>query len=280
MISALRFDVLGALVAAAGGLSAGVGGCSSSSGSPAASSAGSCSQICAPILAAHCPNDAPDCMGSCAQEQASVPAGCQPQNQALITCALHASYACDSTGEASPTGCDSQISAYATCLETNTTGGVDGGSAAGPDAAGITANPGQGTGAADCQTSGNSCSDCVATSCCTETEACNANSHCSLLSTCLTRCISTDQACTSACRNLYPDATSLYDNAANCVSQSCTYACTQPPANGTYVADPSADGCASTGFPVPWSCESGPPQEQVPCNAAPDGTPNVYCCLE
>jgi hypothetical protein len=284
MISALRFGGLGVLAAAALGLSAGVFGCSSSSssGSPAASSAATCSQICTPSVAAHCPNDAPDCMGLCTQEQASVPAACQPQNQALITCAVHASYDCDSTGESTPIGCDSQISAYGACLAANpstATGGADGGAAAGSDAGGP-GNPGTGTTPGACQLPGNSCGDCVATSCCTETQACGANAHCSLLSTCLTRCISTDQACTSACSNLYPDATSLYNNSTNCVSQSCTYACTQPPAGCTYVADPSGDGCPSSEFPIPWSCPSGPPQEPVPCNTAPDGTPNVYCCLE
>jgi hypothetical protein len=190
---------------------------------------------------------------------------------------MYATFACDSTGEASPVGCDSEIAGYAGCLQANP-------STAGEGGAGVTATGDAGEGnpnpSSGCQTTGSSCNDCVATSCCTETQVCNADSSCSLLSTCLTRCISTDQACTSACRNLYPSATGRYDNVANCVSQSCTYACTEPPAGCTYVSEVSATGCSSTSFPVPWSCASGPPQEPVPCDAAPSGAANVYCCLE
>lgn len=273
-MSILWYRVVTALAGAA------LAGCSSSSSSGSGANAATCAQVCVPESAAHCPNDPPDCTGACTSVVAMTPAACQSQQHSLLTCAAHATFTCDANGESNPVGCDAQINAYAGCIAANpsgTAGGTsDGGHATltGNDAGG-TMNP---SGA--CQGNGTSCNDCVATSCCTETTACNDASHCSLLSTCLTRCISTDQSCTSACRNLYPDATSLYDNSANCVSQSCTYACDQPPAGCTYVADPNADNCASTGYPIPWSCPGAAPQEQTPCAAPPDGAQDVYCCLQ
>jgi hypothetical protein len=275
-MSILRYFVVAAVAGAA------LAGCSSSSsGSGSGANGVTCAQVCVPQNAAHCPSDPPDCTGSCASAVAATPAACQSQQQSLLTCAVHATFTCDATGLSNPVGCDTQINAYAGCIAANpsgTTGGTnDGGQSTLPgNDAGGTMNPSGGA----CGANGTSCSDCVATSCCTETTACGADSHCSLLSTCLTRCISTDQSCTSACSNLYPDATSLYNNVSNCVSQSCTYACDTPPAGCTYVADPSADNCASTGFPLPWSCPGGAPQQQTPCAAPPDGAQDVYCCLQ
>ncbi len=69
------------------------------------------------------------------------------------------------------------------------------------------------------------CGDCDSTYCCTEIQACSAQTDCQLLQTCLLRCEATDRPCVNACSNLYPAGVTNYNNLTNCASFECSQAC-------------------------------------------------------
>jgi hypothetical protein len=111
------------------GGSSGSGGSSSTGGSAGTSSTGgsagtssgaggsasggaTCDKLCAKGEALNCPMDT---KGECATQCAGSPAKCQTQLDALATCAGTATYMCVD-GKAKATGCDSEFSAYVTCV--------------------------------------------------------------------------------------------------------------------------------------------------------------------
>jgi hypothetical protein len=122
------------------------------------------------------------------------------------------------------------------------------------------------------------CGQCQTTYCCTEIEACQNDSECPTLQTCLLRCTVTDSSCVSACQNLYPNSVSLYNNLTNCGDLSCASACSTPPAGCSHPALGVTGNCQQTQFPRVWLCPDGPPEQQ--CVSSPDGTSNQYCCLQ
>ena len=76
----------------------------------------------------HCANDQPGqtCENGCQLAQqgvAAVPA-CKSAFDALASCSSNAMYACGTDGHAAPMGCDSQESAFFTCILQNVDAGA------------------------------------------------------------------------------------------------------------------------------------------------------------
>jgi len=96
-------------------------GCSSDDNKSSGGGA-NCTDVCAKADALHCTNDTP---GKCATDcqQLSMTATCKAEWDALMACSATATYACTADGEAKVQGCDTQTTAYFTCL----LGGLDGG---------------------------------------------------------------------------------------------------------------------------------------------------------
>jgi hypothetical protein len=93
-------------------------------------------------------------------------------------------------------------------------GGDDGGS-------------GSGSGGGDTTTCGftpqDTCEQCLAASCCSETEACLTGSACDQFYQCASPC--TTQTCVDTCRETNPSGASAYDSLRTCAQAYCPTTC-------------------------------------------------------
>jgi hypothetical protein len=78
-----------------------------------------CTQYCANVASAHCPNDADGgCVGGCEGVEVLV-ASCSPSWSSYVTCAETASMTCGSDGKATASACLAQSLAFLACVTQN-----------------------------------------------------------------------------------------------------------------------------------------------------------------
>jgi len=192
-------------------------GCSSSSGGAVAdggagSSADTCALKCARSNAAHC-GDEGTCQTECVQELALTPASCKPQLDALIGCALTATYTCV---DMKSSACEGQLRTLNTCIEGAPA--IDAGTTPGN-----TSDAGTGTiDICTADSADDACLACLQTSCCQQLRTCVGTQACFTAFTCSTACLADDEACLSECFASQPaGVTELLQ----CERASCVTAC-------------------------------------------------------
>lgn len=212
------------------GIAAGAGGIGGSGG--AGGGSGLCEAACDRQLTAACPSDdLASCITDCETAPGATSTACSTTWAALLGCVSEqGSFACDTSGAAELTNCTTQAEALGACLTSGSggTGGAGGsGGSSGTGGGGTSScqNPYQGKTCADLQA--NVCSDCTATNCCPETNACLADQDCGGLYACAATCAaSTDpQACVSqTCPDCF-GGLSLFNQLSSCIETHCTSEC-------------------------------------------------------
>lgn len=253
----------------------------SSAGSARRDAASVCAQACKRAEAADCPNEF-SCEAQCRSTIDETPTACDAELDAYATCATRAKFACDDEGEAAAIGCDTQLEKLGACIE-GASSGRDAGTS-GRDA-GTSGRDGGTAPQSDAGTTGRDAGQSSA-GLCAETASDNACSACYKGS-----CCAEITACGADCQEAQTCIVGCGDDDAcgtRCLQQASPTGLAQLEAALSCLTSSCADACTGEEDLPAGDDSSGPalpegdclPRGSVPpghCNVA--GKPNAYECV-